>query len=368
MSDPDWRPPRAFAKRLLAWAADLDRPLPWRGEKDPYRVWLSEMLLQQTRAEQATPYYRRFLSLFPDVHALARAPLSRVLKAWEGLGYYNRAHHLHRAAQYVSHRLQGRFPDTLEGLLALPGVGPYSAAAIASFAFGHPHAVLDGNVIRVLARLGGYAERTDSSPARRELQRRADLALAKADPSAFNQAIMDFGAVQCVPRSPNCPACPFHADCEAYRSGRVALLPVKKTRAALRERHFVFLVASRGHRTWLVRRGEQDVWRALYTFPCLEMEDLPNLKPGPPPASLITELPGWSGVMVRRVSRVYRQVLSHQCIRAVFAECVLPRKAPVPATWIAVENREFTTFAMPKILHMYLSDKASPYNSLPDDQ
>lgn len=370
MTDPDWRPPRAFARRLLAWAEHLDRPLPWRGERDPYRVWLSEMLLQQTRAEQATPFYHRFLDLFPDVHALARAPLALVLKAWEGLGYYNRAHNLHHTAVQVSRHMQGRFPDTLEGLLTLPGVGPYSAAAIASFAFGHPHAVLDGNVIRILARLSGYAERTDTATARKELQRRADRALGKADPAAFNQAIMDFGAVQCVPRNPDCAACPFHADCVAYRSGRVVLLPIKKTKAALRERHFVFLVASRGNRTWLVRRGERDVWRSLYTFPCLEMQSLPAMRPGTLPTSIREALPGWSGLRIRSVSRVFRQTLSHQRIHAVFAECALAPNIPVPSDWIAVENKEFTTFAMPRILHMYLSDKDSQTtpNTLRDDQ
>jgi len=359
MSDTVWRPPRAFARRLLAWAEDLDRPLPWRGEKDPYRVWLSEMLLQQTRAEQATPYFHRFLDLFPDVHALAAAPLPAILKAWEGLGYYNRAHHLHQAAGVVSRERGGRFPDTLQGLLDLPGVGPYTAAAIASFAFGHPHAVLDGNVIRVLARLSGFDQRTDSTAARRALQDYADRALGKADPAAFNQAIMDFGAMQCTPRQPDCPACPFVNDCVGWQTDQVGHLPLKKARAALRDRYFLFLLPRRDNRTWLVRRGNTDVWRGLYTFPCLELPRLPAPRRGVLPREWAGPFYGLEKARILSCSPAYRQVLSHQRIHAVFAELDLAGNARVPEDWIPVENMEFATFALPAILHMYLSDRAS---------
>jgi A/G-specific adenine glycosylase len=359
MSDTAWRPPRAFGRRLLAWAEDLDRPLPWRGEQDPYRVWLSEMLLQQTRAEQARPYYHRFLELFPDVHSLAAAPLQTVLKAWEGLGYYNRAHLLHQAAGVVSRERGGCFPDTLPGLLALPGVGPYTAAAIASFAFGHPHAVLDGNVIRVMARLSGFDQRTDTVAARRALQDLADRALGKADPAAFNQAIMDFGAVQCTPRQPDCPSCPFGNDCLAWQTAQVGQLPLKKARAALRDRFFLFILPRRDTRTWLVQRGNTDVWRGLYTFPFLELPRLPAPARGVLPREWSGHFSGLRKARIVSCSREYRQVLSHQRIHAIFAELDLPGNARVPEDWIPVENMEFATFALPAILHMYLSDRAS---------
>ncbi|MBP6185010.1 MAG: A/G-specific adenine glycosylase [Saprospiraceae bacterium] len=349
--------PPGFARRLLRWADDLDRPLPWRGEKDPYKIWLSEMLLQQTRADQAAPYYYRFLQAFPDVHALAAARMDIVLKLWEGLGYYNRAHHLHNAAVIISQQFKGIFPDTYEGLLALPGIGPYTAAAIASFAFDGKHPVMDGNVIRVLARMVGFADRVDTSASKNTLLNLATNAMGTADPASFNQAIMDFGAVQCTPRVPACPSCPFARQCVAWTTGEVGNLPFKKQKAPLQNRYFLFYVAERGGRIWLVQRGQSDIWRNMYTFP--EMEYTGNF-PADITTAAMDQLRDWTGLNPAtkdfNYSNIYQQVLTHQRIHARFISALLPARAKIPVSWVPVDNRNFTKFALPKIMNMYLSE------------
>jgi A/G-specific adenine glycosylase len=349
--------PPGFARRLLRWADDLDRPLPWRGEKDPYKIWLSEMLLQQTRAEQAAPYYQRFLQAYPDVHALASARMDAVLKLWEGLGYYNRAHHLHKAAMMISRQWKGVFPDTYEGLLALPGIGPYTAAAIASFAFAGKHPVLDGNVIRVLSRIVGFSDLVHTSASKSILLNLATKAMGAVDPASFNQAIMDFGAVQCTPRLPACPSCPFARQCVAWATGEVGNLPVKKQKAPLQNRYFLFYVAKRGERIWLVQRGQRDVWRNMYTFP--EVEYTGNF-PVDIEAAVTNQLRDWTGYDPATkdiyITKTYQQVLSHQRIHARFIDVLLPSRAKIPISWVPVDNRNFTKFALPKIMNMYLSE------------
>jgi A/G-specific adenine glycosylase len=353
-------PPNGFAKRLLRWTETLDRPLPWRGETDPYRIWLSEVLLQQTRAEQAAPYYRRFTERYPTVHDLANAPLEEVLKLWEGLGYYNRARNLHRAAQEVSTTCRGTFPNTYEGLRALPGVGAYTAAAIASFAFGLPHPVVDGNVIRVIARLAGMTEPVDQASGKAFLEDAASRLMGRADPADYNQAIMDFGAVHCTPRQPKCGECPFRKDCTALALGMVERIPVKKPRAAVQDRHFLFLVPRQGRRTWLVQRGDDDVWRRLYTFPFVEY---PGGFPEDLSQAASRQAAEWAGAAPKTGPSLhgpFRQLLSHRRIHAWFAEVEWPRKGRVPEHWIDAEMLNFTTFAFPRTVRNYLEER-SPF-------
>jgi A/G-specific adenine glycosylase len=343
--------PRALGRRLLEWASTLDRPLPWREERDPYRIWLSEMLCQQTRAEQAIPYYERFLRLYPDVHALAKAPDDQVLKAWEGLGYYNRAHNLLRTARKVSGELGGQFPSSVEELMALPGIGPYSAAAIASFAWDLRHPVVDGNVIRVLSRLSGYEGSVHHQQGKRLVSELAVNAMQGVSSARFNQAIMDFGATICLPRRPRCGECPFHRTCVARRADRIAHIPLKKVKKPLQKRYFLFLMARQGDSFYIVQRGEDDIWRKLYTLPSQELE-------GP-----LTEggTATWN-VPDRRIPALqqlrwegpYRQILSHQLIHGYFAEVTLPKHWPVPDRWGLVTKRNFTKFAFPKLIKAYL--------------
>ncbi|MEZ5032944.1 MAG: A/G-specific adenine glycosylase [Saprospiraceae bacterium] len=359
MSNQDPIRPRQFAQRLERWSRDIDRPLPWRGERDPYRIWLSEILLQQTRAASGIPYYLRFLEAFPTVHHLSHAPLDQVLKLWEGLGYYNRAQNLHKTATIVSQQLEGRFPDTYEGLLQLPGIGPYTAAAIASFAFGKRHAVLDGNVIRVLSRLTGMTEPVDLPESRHRLQSMADRLLGKHDPATFNQAIMDFGALQCIPRNPDCGECPFAGDCQAYLSGTVDQLPLKKKKAPVRHRYFTFFVVVHRGSTFLIQRDQDDIWRQLFTFPSAESSSREEMND---PERWARTIHAWnpqeSRVDMRPLS-VHTQLLSHQRIHAQFVLVLPEQELEIPDHWVPVHGANFTTFALPKIIREFLSSDSS---------
>jgi len=256
-----------FSHTILEWYASFGRDLPWRRTKDPYAVWLSEIILQQTRVVQGTAYWHRFLERFPTVEALAHASEDEVLRLWEGLGYYSRARNLHAAARQIV--AMGGFPRTLEGIHSLKGVGPYTAAAIGSICFGLPAAVVDGNVYRVLARHFGLATPVGTVQAQKEFSALAGKLLPPEDPAAFNQGMMDFGAIQCTPLRPNCEACPLQGSCQAFRTGRVALLPVKKSAPKVVERHFCYLylrvpMPGGGFQTAIRRRGSGDIWQGLW--------------------------------------------------------------------------------------------------------
>jgi A/G-specific adenine glycosylase len=251
----------AFTQTILHWYAENGRDLPWRRTKDPYAVWLSEIILQQTRIAQGTAYWHRFLARFPNVESLAEASEDEVLRLWEGLGYYSRARNLHAAAKQVV--AQGGFPQTLEGIRGLKGVGDYTAAAIGSICFGLPAAVVDGNVYRVLARHFGLETPVGTTAAKKEFTALAQK-LLPADAAAFNQGMMDFGAIQCTPANPDCLTCPLQASCHAFRTGRVALLPVKKPAAAVQERRFAYVYVRFQGQTAIRKRGAGDIWQGLW--------------------------------------------------------------------------------------------------------
>ena len=222
----------SFQTDLLAWYDQHAAPLPWRENQDAYRVWLSEIMLQQTQVETVIPYFARFLAAFPTVHALAAAPLDSVLKLWEGLGYYSRARNLHQAAQKVSQDLGGQFPQTLEGLLLLPGIGRYTAGAISSIAFNQPAPLLDGNVIRVFARLTDLDADVTQPAVKESLWKLAEEWLDRTRPGDYNQSLMELGRVVCKPRAPLCASCPVSQHCKAFANGTQNLRPVKKRKAA----------------------------------------------------------------------------------------------------------------------------------------
>lgn len=262
-----------FAKDLLAWYDLNARALPWRGERDPYRVWLSEIMLQQTRTVSAEGYYDRFLRRFPDVKALAEAPEEEVLKYWEGLGYYARARNLHRAAQEVVARYGGVFPADAALLRALPGVGPYTAAAVASIAFSLPEPAIDGNLIRVLCRTQGIRENAARPSVRRLLEDRARALIPLDRPGDFNQALMDLGASVCVPGTPDCAACPLCALCDAYQAGDADRLPVLPDKKPPREIPLNVLVIIRDGRVYMTARKEA-LLRGMYVY--LLTQDAPS--------------------------------------------------------------------------------------------
>ncbi len=356
-----------FRKHLLEWFARNHRPLPWKGERDPYRIWLSEVILQQTRVEQGLPYYQKFVERYPTVRLLADAPEDEVLKLWEGLGYYSRARNLHAAAKSIAQA--GVFPDTYAGIRALKGVGDYTAAAIASFAFNLPHAVLDGNVYRVLARYFGIATPTDTPAAKKQFAALAQELLDPARPGDFNQAIMDFGATCCTPQQPGCAGCPLRSHCLAFQTGKVAGLPVKSKAPDKKKRFFIYLVARFQGDTFVRKRAEKDIWQDLYEFPLLEVPEFPA------DGGQLMQLIGhkmsgnaeaWKAGRITAVSPPYRQLLTHRVVTATFCEITFPDDCS-PLIFenppfqncrrISVEDLK-KNIAVPRIIDRYLKEKA----------
>ncbi len=296
-----------FTTTLLKWFQEHGRELPWRQTHDPYAIWLSEIILQQTRIEQGRPYWERFMRRWPTVEALAAASEDEVLREWQGLGYYSRARNLHHAAQQIVE--MGGFPQSLEGIKGLKGVGDYTAAAIGSFAFGLPAAVVDGNVFRVLARHYGISTPINTGEGKREFTALAQELLPPAQAALFNQAMMDFGATQCTPASPGCGACPLQQSCVAFREQRVADLPVKRRTLKVKERHLVYIYLRWQGQTALRRRPAGDIWQGLYE-PLLADEDS---QAGEPLLASAAEPP----VLVP-VRLGVKHVLTHRIIMADF--------------------------------------------------
>lgn len=262
-----------WQKKLLDWYGINKRDFPWRQTKDPYKVWLSEIIMQQTRIQQGLPYYKAFVAAFPKVADLAMADEEQVLKLWQGLGYYSRARNLHATAKVIFHEQNSHFPNTFKGLLALKGVGDYTASAIASIAFDLPEAVVDGNVYRVYARYFGIDLPVPSSTAFRYFKALAQKVLSHQDPGDFNQAVMELGALQCVPKNPNCPSCPLASSCKAFAWDRVAQFPVKTKKTKVKTRYFNYLVFRPADDLWyLKQRTTAGIWYKLYEFPLLETE------------------------------------------------------------------------------------------------
>jgi len=270
--------PPKIAHLLLAWYARAHRDLPWRRTSDPYSVWVSEIMLQQTRAQAVVPYYQRFLARFPTVEALAAAPEEEVLALWSGLGYYSRARNLLRAARAI--HASGAFPSHYAALRALPGVGDYTAAALASIAFGLPHAVVDGNVLRVVARIANDPSEIAAPGTRARFRAIAQSWLDPRRPGAFNQALMELGATICLPRNPLCPSCPLESHCAARAAGTAALLPVKLRKTELQRIEAVLLLVRKGRRI-LLHRGPQGVARVAGFWNLPAPEDLPSARVGP---------------------------------------------------------------------------------------
>lgn len=262
-----------FSKLLIAWYFRNKRDLPWRQTKDPYKIWLSEIILQQTRVEQGMPYYFKFLEAFPTVFELAAAPEQQVLKLWQGLGYYSRARNLHATAQVIVKQYQGEFPKTYKELLALKGVGDYTASAIGSICFDLPTAVVDGNVYRTLSRIYGITTPIDSSKGIKEFKELAQTLIDNTRPGTFNQAIMEFGARQCTPKSPNCENCIFKDSCVALAKGQISKLPQKQGKIKVTKRYLNYLVVQTElGKTKLQQRTQKGIWQNLYEFPNVETQ------------------------------------------------------------------------------------------------
>lgn len=262
-----------FSKTLTNWYSVNKRNLPWRETSNPYHIWLSEIILQQTQVKQGLPYYEAFVNTFPMVFDLANAQEGDVLKLWQGLGYYSRARNLHATAKYVANELKGVFPDNYKDLLKLKGVGDYTASAIASFCFNEATAVVDGNVYRVLSRIFGIYTPINTPKGAKEFKTVAQQLIDKNQPAQFNQAIMEFGAIQCKPKNPYCHICPFNASCLGYNSNTIHELPVKIKSAKAKKKYFNFLVfISEDDKTILEKREGKGIWQNLYQFPLIETD------------------------------------------------------------------------------------------------
>ena len=262
-----------FSNSLMQWYLQNKRDLPWRKTVDPYKIWLSEIMLQQTRVAQGTPYFLSFVTAFPTVFDLANADEEQVLKLWQGLGYYSRARNLHKTAQYVANELLGKFPDNYNDLLKLKGVGEYTAAAIASFSYNETVPVVDGNVFRVLSRYFNMDTDIAAASAKKEFSALAFELMPKESPALFNQAIMEFGALQCVPKSPDCGVCIFNASCAALQKKKIDQLPVKSKKLKVRNRFFNYLVVSDDNGNTLIqKRTAKGIWHNLYEFPLIETD------------------------------------------------------------------------------------------------
>ncbi|MGV9013787.1 MAG: A/G-specific adenine glycosylase [Flavobacteriales bacterium] len=347
MSSLSW-----FSKLLLPWYRENHRPLPWRETKDPYRIWLSEVMLQQTRVEQGQGYYLRFVKRWPSVLDLASAHENDVLKEWQGLGYYSRARNLLKAAQQVIEEHGGKFPDSHADLLKLKGVGDYTAAAIGSICFDLPEAVVDGNVYRVLSRVFGIDTPIDSTAGRLRFKELATDLLDTAHPGDHNQAVMELGATVCTPRSPDCPRCPVQARCDALATGTIAILPIKEGKTKTRDRFFNYLRIATGNGIYMRQRAGEDIWTGLYELPLLESNKPLSNK------AMETQLRAnfSSGWEISEKSEAVRHVLSHQIINAIFWTVVPPKSFKPPADWERVALKKLDKLAVPRLIERWLND------------
>lgn len=349
-----------FSKILIDWYRENKRDLPWRGTRNPYLIWISEIILQQTRVVQGYDYYQRFVRRFPDIFALAEAHEDEVMKYWQGLGYYSRARNLHAAAKSMAEA--GGFPVTYEGVRALKGVGDYTAAAICSFAYGMPCAVVDGNVYRVLSRWLGIDTPIDSTEGRKLFAQAADELLDREHPDLYNQAIMDFGALQCTPASPDCLFCPLSDSCVARLKGLVDSLPVKQHKTKVTSRFFNYIYVRMGAQTFIHKRSGNDIWKNLYELPLIEADrewTEEEFYASPQFRGMLAE---GDVPVVRLVQKGVKHVLSHRVIYANFYEVILPENSASFAKYQRISVEDLHKFAVSRLVNQFFSLILEPDN------
>lgn len=328
------------------------RLMPWKGEKDPYKIWLSEIILQQTRVAQGLQYYEKFIHVFPDIDKLAMTPEEKVYKLWEGLGYYTRCSNLIKTARFISNEKKGKFPDSYEEILKLKGIGSYTASAIASFAYNLPHAVVDANVYRVLARVFGIQKAVHSPEGKMFFAALAAELLDKKQPAVYNQALMDFGAIICKPTAPVCSQCVFKNYCMAFATDKIYELPVKEKKLNIKTRWFYYLVTEYNQKLFIRQRNTKDIWKNLFEFFLLESREVATIDE----ILKIAEnrkLIQKSFYNVESVSPLLTQQLTHQKIKGRFIKLSLSREPVIPGL-IAVSQKQITRYAFPKFINSYL--------------
>lgn len=325
-----------FANTIISWFQENGRALPWRETKDPYAIWLSEIILQQTRIAQGWEYWERFMAQYPKVEDLAAASEDDVLRLWQGLGYYSRARNLHAAAKQIV--ALGKFPDTLENIKALKGVGDYTAAAIGSFAFDIPAAVVDGNVYRVLSRYFGIDTPINSTQGKKEFAALAQSLIPASDAAAYNQGMMDFGAIQCTPQSPKCLLCPLAETCVALREGRVEKLPVKLKTLKVQTRRLAYIYIRCNGEIAIHRRGEGDIWQGLWE---------------PYNVSDLSALPTFDAPLVLKAKDV-KHVLTHRILLADFYLLETKIRPLLPDDYIWIKESEISEYGIPRLIEILL--------------
>jgi A/G-specific adenine glycosylase len=345
-----------FSTKIINWYQKNKRELPWRQVVNPYFIWLSEVILQQTRVNQGLPYYLKFVKNYPTVLDLANASEAKVLKDWQGLGYYSRARNLHAAAKTIATRHKGKFPETYTEILALEGVGPYTAAAIGSIAFNLAYPVVDGNVQRVIARIFGIEKPVNSTPGKQEIELVLDKIFDKKRPGDFNQAIMEFGALHCKPQQPLCAECPFRLECFALKNGLVDKLPLKEKKAKVKPLYFLYLVPSIGKYEFIVKRTGDNIWKNLFQFPLVEI-DQPLILPDEKMIKTLLKNKKWK-FKIKHISTEYKHVLTHRIIYARFVSMEMEKGFKPEKDWIKKRiDHHNEEFAFPVLIQKYLDER-----------
>ncbi len=336
---------KQFQTSLVRWYEEKKRTLPWRETKDPYLIWLSEIILQQTRVDQGLQYYLKFKSAFPTVQHLANANEMEVLNLWKGLGYYSRARNLHATAKSIIENYHGKFPSTYDEIIKLKGIGSYTAAAISSFAFDEDKAVLDGNVFRVLSRLFNLNTPIDSTLGKKEFQELANELLDKKNPAQHNQAIMEFGAMQCVPVNPKCDLCPLDFMCEAKAKNLIKQLPIKIGKTKITNKYFVFQIIKNEGEVLLEKRNDSGIWKNMYQFPLIEFQNAEE------------KLTFIQNGKYEYVSTEVKHILSHQHLYCHFVISKSQEKiADDTQLWVNIEG--FSNYPVPRVIERFLEENS----------
>ncbi|RPH31334.1 MAG: A/G-specific adenine glycosylase [Bacteroidales bacterium] len=348
-----------FKNIIIIWYNQNRRDLPWRNTENPYYIWIAEVILQQTRVAQGLGYYNRFISTFPTIKDLANADIDKVMKVWQGLGYYTRARNLHGAAKQIMAEYNGLLPTSYQELLKIKGLGPYSAGAIASFAFKLAVPAIDGNVYRVLSRIFGVFASPETSAGKKEFYTLTMELIDKRHPDTFNQALLDFGAMQCVPRSPNCLACPFNDICYAYRNNLINQLPLKGKRIATRDRFLNYIIIRYKDSTFIQKREAGDIWTSLYEFPLIETAnqveiDLLIIEP------LWSEFFGKERLKILHSSQPIKHILSHQTLYTKFIIVEIDKPTYYLKTnYLKIPIPNIQDYSIPKVIDNFLAAEPS---------
>jgi A/G-specific adenine glycosylase len=342
-----------FQQKLYSWFLNKKRNLPWRETNDPYKIWISEIILQQTRVAHGTAYYNRFIENFPTIFDLANAPENEVLKLWQGLGYYTRARNLHFTAKYIVNHFNGKFPGDYKIILSLKGIGQYSAAAISSIAFDLPYPAIDGNVSRVISRYFGITVPFDSADGKKEIRNIAQNLMPEKNTGFHNQAFMEFGALQCTPKSPDCSNCPLITSCFAFENKLTEKLPVKSKKTKQRNRYFYYFLIEDGNFIFLEKRNENDIWKNLYQLPLYEtnaeLSDVEILNIDFPPG-------GNNKKVLKSISATKKHILSHQIIYSRLIYFETSEIELLSEQFIRTNKKDIYKFAVPKLIEEFLKE------------